>query len=290
MKYPDRKGHAPSKVIPLSRHIFDQIRLFIRDKTGIYFQDNKQYLLQSRLKTRLTQLNMDSFDAYYEYLNHPANRAELGRMISAITINETYFFRSQEQFNSIQNTVLPRLIEQKQDVPDPVIKIWSTACSTGDEPYTLALIVNHYFRKRYPRYHFEILASDIDADVIAKAQKGLYSTYAVRNIPPHLLKAYFSKINDVFQISDEIRQMVTFKKINLSDRLEMIRIHGIDLAICANVLIYFPGEIRENVVNSIYNCLNTSGYFMVGFSETLFGIDHPFTPLRDGKNTTYQKL
>ena len=289
MKYPDREGNAPGKVIPLSGHLFDKIRLLIRDKTGIYFQDNKQYLLQSRLKTRLTQLNLDSFESYFEYLSHPANKAEFGRMVSAITINETYFFRSQEQFNIIQNTILPRLIEHKQETPNPVIKIWSTACSTGDEPYTLALIINHYFKKRYPKYRFEILASDIDTDIIAKAKRGLYSAYAVRNIPSFLLNAYFSKNNETFQISDEIRQMVTFKKINLSDRLEMIRIHGVDLAICANVLIYFPSDIRQNVVNSIYNCLNSSGYFMVGFSETLFGINHPFMQLRDGKNTTYQK-
>ena len=289
MKYPDREGNAPGKVIPLSTHIFDQIRLYIRNKTGIYFQDNKQYLLQSRLKTRLLALQLDSFEAYYDYLQHPANQTEFGKMVSAITINETYFFRSQEQFNTIQNTILPRLIEQKKGDRHPMIRIWSTACSTGDEPYTLALILKHKFMKQYPGYRFEILASDIDTDIIEKAKKGIYSAYAVRNIPPFLLDTHFTRDNDTFHISDQIKQLVTFRKINLSDRLEMIRIQGIDLAICANVLIYFPREVRQNVVNSIYNCLNARGYFMVGFSETLFGIEHPFTPLREGKNTTYQK-
>ena len=290
MKYADREGSTSGKIIPLSRHVFDQIRSFIKDKTGIYFQDNKQYLLQSRLKVRLLDLKLADYEQYYQYLISPANHSEFAKMVSAITINETYFFRSQDQFTSIQNRIIPMLLLQKQDVPHPVIRIWSTACSTGDEPYTLALILKNRFEKQKPNVRFEILASDIDSDILARAKRGLYSAYSVRNIPSQLLERYFIKTDEGFQISDEIRKMVTFRRINLSDRLEMIRIQGIDLAICANVLIYFPQEIRQNVVNSIYNCLNAGGYFMVGFSETLFGIEHPFTLSREGKNTTYQKL
>jgi len=210
-------------------------------------------------------------------------------MVSAITINETYFFRSEEQFNIIQKSILPRIIKQKENKPHPRIRIWSTACSGGDEPYSLAIILQHHFIKKYPHIQFEILASDIDPEIIQKAKRGVYNTYSIRNIPGHFLEAYFERHGDTYKIKAEIAQLVDFKKINLADPMEMIRVHSVDLAICANVLIYFPGQVRQRVVSAIYNSLNTQGFFMVGFSETLFGIEHQFQKTRDGKSMTYQK-
>ena len=210
-------------------------------------------------------------------------------MVSAITINETYFFRSPEHFNLIQNSILPQLILQKKDKPNPKIRLWSTACSAGDEPYTLAILLHHYFVNRYPNIRFEILASDIDPIILSKAKKGLYNTYSIRNIPANLLEKYFIGQGDQYQIKPEIASMVEFKRINLSDRIGMMGVHSVDLAICANVLIYFPKHIRQNVVTSIYNSLNKTGFLLIGFSETLFGIEHQFNQTRDGKSITYQK-
>ena len=210
-------------------------------------------------------------------------------MVSAITINETYFFRSQEQYSIIRNSILPQLIAQKKDKTNPRIRIWSTACSAGDEAYTLSIILDKFFVRKYPDIRFEILASDIDPNILAKAKKGIYNAYSIRNVPTNLLEKYFTKAGDEYEIKPALTKLVTFKRINLSDRMEMMGIHGIDLAICANVLIYFPKHIRQRVVTSIYNSLNNEGFFMVGFSETLFGIDHQFQQTRDGKSITYQK-
>ena len=210
-------------------------------------------------------------------------------MVSAITINETYFFRSEEHFNLIQKSILPQIIKQKESTPHPKIRLWSTACSGGDEPYTLAIILQHYFVNKYPHIQFEILASDIDPEIIQKAKTGVYNTYSIRNVPKHLLEKYFEQQGDLYNIKAEITQYVDFKKINLADPMEMMRVHSVDLAICANVLIYFPNQVRQKVVSAIYNSLNPQGFFMVGFSETLFGIEHQFQKARDGKSMTYQK-
>lgn len=289
MKYLDRKSHSPAKTPPLSREVFDDVRDYILERTGIYFQDNKLYLLQSRLNTRLKDLGLPSYEDYFDFLTSPRNKDEFTRMVSAITINETYFFRSPDHFNLIQNSLLPKLIAQKQNKTNPRIRLWSTACSGGDEPYTLALILHHFFVHRYPKIRFEVIASDIDPEILNKAQKGLYNTYSIRNVPRILLDKYFIKQGEDYKIKQEVTRLVSFKRINLSDRMSMIGINNIDLAICANVLIYFPKHIRQNVITSIYNSLNTQGFFMVGFSETLFGINHQFQQIRDGKSITYQK-
>lgn len=289
MKYPDRQSHAPGDVIPLSSRLFEQLRDYILKRTGIFFQDNKHYLLQSRLNARLKALKLHAYEDYYAYITSPAGRGEFTRMVSAITINETYFFRSEEHFNIIQKSILPRIIKLKENKPHSKIRIWSTACSGGDEPYTLAIILQHHFIKKYPHIQFEILASDIDPDIIQKAKKGIYNTYAIRNVPKLLLEKYFEQQGDLYKIKAEIAQHVRFKKINLADPMEMMGVHSVDLAICANVLIYFPNQVRQKVVSAIYNSLNAQGYFMVGFSETLFGIEHQFQKTRDGKSMTYQK-
>ena len=291
MKYSDRKSHSPNKTVPLSRQEFDQIRDYILQKTGIYFQDNKLYLLQSRLMPRLGELGLYSYEDYYSLLTASGHPEEFQKMVSAITINETYFFRSSAQFNLIESSILPQLIKQKQEqnAANPKIRLWSAACSAGDEPYTLSIILQHNFLHRYPNIQFEVLASDIDPVILARAKQGIYNAYSIRNIPPPLLKKYFIQRGDQFQIKQEIAERVEFRRINLADRIEMMSMHNIDLAICANVLIYFPTKIRQQVVSSIYNSLSPQGFFMVGFSETLFGIDHKFTQVRNGKSMTYQK-
>lgn len=269
--------------------MFEKLRDFILDKTGIYFQDNKLYLLQSRLNARLKDLSLNKYEDYYLYLTSAYGKEEFIKMVSAITINETYFYRSQEQFSIIQNSILPQLIAQKKDKPNPRIRIWSAACSAGDEPYSLSIILDKFFIHKYPNIEFEILASDIDPIVLAKAKKGIYNSYSIRNVPKNLLEKYFTKLGDEYQLKPEIASMVNFKRINLSDRMGLMGIHGIDLAMCANVLIYFPKHIRQRIVTSIYNSLSKKGFFMVGFSETLFGIEHQFQQTRDGKSITYQK-
>lgn len=288
MKYSDRHSLSPGNNEPLSPKVFDLLRNYIHDKTGIYFHDNKQYLLQSRLKQRLRELNLASYEEYYKFVCSPINRQELIKMVNAVTINETCFFRSTEQFELIRTHILPQLIALRKD-QQPKIHIWSTACSTGDEPYTLAIIIKEHFAYRYPDIQFLITATDIDSEALAAAKAGLFKSYATRYIPPAILKKYFSPEGNAHRINDGIKQLVDFKLINLSDRTEMMRIHNVDLTLCANVLVYFPSETKEKVVKSIFKSTRKSGFFMVGHSETLFGLEHDFARTRIGKTIFYQK-
>lgn len=245
--------------------------------------------MQSRLAPRLADLKLHSFEDYYSYLTASNDTAEFTRMVTAITINETYFFRSEQHFEHIQYSILPQLIKQKKQTSNPRIRLWSAACSAGDEPYTLAIILHHHFIQHNPDIRFEIIASDIDPEILSKAKRGRYNTYSIRNIPDPLLEKYFTRHGEEYQLKKTLADLVTFRRINLTDSFEMMSVTNIDLAICANVLIYFPKEIRQKVVTSIYNSLNAQSFFMVGFSETLFGIEHQFKQVREGKSITFQK-
>ena len=246
-------------------------------------------MLQSRLIQRVRDLGFQSYEDYFDYLFQARDSGEFASMVNAVTINETFFFRTQDQFDLIKNALLPRLIERSKPPEKKTIRIWSAACSTGDEPYSLAILLKELFIQRFPHITFEIFASDIDSDILSRARRGAYSAYAIRHVPPQLLQKYFSENNEHYQLNESIRSMVQFKQINLADRMAMMRMNGIDLAICANVLIYFPKPIKENVVHSIYNALNPGGLFIIGISETLFGINHPFTLLKEGKSVVYCK-
>lgn len=288
MKYSDRHSLSPGHNEPLGPKVFDLLRNYIHKKTGIYFHDNKQYLLQSRLKPRLCELGLSSFEDYYDFLSRSINRDEIYKMVSAVTINETHFFRSTEQFELIKTHLLPQLIASHRQHHGN-IHIWSAACSTGDEPYTLAIIIKEHFEQRYPNIRFRITATDIDSDALDAAKVGLFRNYSTRYIHPQLLKKYFTSEGNVYRINDSIKQLVDFKLINLSDRTEMMRIHNVDLTLCANVLIYFPAETKKKVVKSIYKSMQSGSIFMVGHSETLFGLDHDFTQVRLGNTVFYQK-
>ena len=289
MKYSDRHSLSPGNNEPLSPKVFDLLRNYIHEKTGIYFHDNKQYLLQSRLKPRLRELNLSSYEDYYKFLRSPNKRQEFFKMVNAVTINETFFFRSSEQFELIETHILPQLIALHGH-RRAKIHIWSAACSTGDEPYTLAIIIKEYFAHRYPNIQFQITATDIDSEALAAAKAGLFKSYATRYIHPFILKKYFTPEGSAHRINDSIKQLVDFKLINLSDRTEMMRIHNVDLTLCANVLVYFPSEMKERVVKSIFKATRKGGFFMVGHAETLFGLEHDFTQARIGKAIFYQKI
>lgn len=289
MKYSDRHSLSPGNNEPLSPKVFDLLRNYIHEKTGIYFHDNKLYLLQSRLKPRLLELNLSSYEDYYHYLCSPINRQELVKMVNAVTINETCFFRSSEQFELIKTHILPKLIAEHRH-QRAKIHIWSAACSTGDEPYTLAIIIKEYFAQRYPNIRFQITATDIDSEALDAARMGLFKSSATRYIHPLLLKKYFMAEGNAHRINDSVKELVDFKLVNLNDRTEMMRIHNVDLTLCANVLVYFPSETKERVVKSIFKAMRKGGFFMVGHAETLFGLEHDFTQARIGKAIFYQKI
>ncbi len=247
--------------------LFVQWRQFIYEKTGIYFQDNKKYLLESRLMRRLLHLKMND---YYEYLqfiqNSQQGKYELKYLYDTITINETFFFRNQAQLEALVLKVLPEIINQKRNTNHNKIKIWSAAVSSGEEAYSIAMMINDFVAHKFPDIEFDIIGTDLSNTALEAAVKGIYSEYSVRNVPIQFLKRYFKKIDNYYEISPAIKAMVDFKHLNLYDDISILAIGCIDVIFCANVLIYFDQNSKIKVVNNLYRSLNKNGYLFIGYS------------------------
>jgi chemotaxis protein methyltransferase CheR len=263
---------------------FQQLRELIYQTTGIFFQENKRYLLESRVGRRLAELRLPNARAYVHLLKNGKGSEEFRRLINAITINETFFFRAPAQLEVIANHLTPEWLQLKRP-----IRIWSAGCSSGEEPYTIALFVRHNLLPRYPYLRFEIIGTDINTEVLQQAQEGLYGAYAVRSLPSEYLQRYFLQEGDRYRLKPEIRQMVQFRVLNLVDPLAMQAMRDFDLIVCANVLIYFDDNMKRRVVQAFYRSLVPGGYLFIGFSETLYGISQAFHPVRFGKTIVYRK-
>lgn len=287
---------APTPASPAARasmpaQVFEALRRLVYDETGIFFQDNKQYLLESRVGRRMRELGLESYDQYLALVRRgTAAVPELTQLFNCVTINETYFFRNTAQFEVIENDLLPALAAAREQSGTRRVRIWSAACSTGDEPYTLAMLIRERLAPRFPSVRFEIVGTDLNTDVLATAQRGHFGEYAVRNVPQPFLRKYFRQDGDTYVLDDAIRQMVTFRSLNLSDRRGMQAMRGFDVILCANVLIYFDDASKQQVVAGLYNSLSPDGYLLVGFSETLYGVTQAFRPVRYSKTIAYQKV
>ncbi len=277
----------------LSDATFHELRAFIYERTGLYFRDNKRYLLENRLGRRLAALGLPDFEAYLALLRGAGARAEADALFNAVTINETYFFRHADQHALFVGHLLPELIEERLRRGQRRVRLWSAACSTGDEPYTLALLIRETLRTRYPHVAFEILGTDLNTDVLAHARRGFFSSYAVRNVPPALLRQYFQAHGDgpnrTYELDRRVRSMVTFQTLNLVDPAGMARMRDVDAAFCANVLIYFDDEAKRQVAGHLYHALRDGGYLFVGVSETLYGVTQSFQPTRFAQAVAYRK-
>lgn len=274
----------------LSSESFEKWRQFIYKSCGIYFQDNKKYLLESRLLKRLNVLKINSYEEYFNYINiGPRKSREMQELFEAITINETYFFRNQPQQDALIQKIIPELIQAKYNSPSKKIRIWSAASSSGEEAYSIAMVINEFIKPRFPMFAFEIVGTDISKEMLEKARNGLYNDYAIKNLPINFLKKYFSRTARGFEISNEIKKYASFMELNLYDDFKMKTMTNFDVIICANVLIYFDVKSKIKVVNHLYNNLNKGGYLFIGYSETLHGISQAFKITSFPKTIGYKK-
>lgn len=279
---------SSAKLPEMTQQQFEQWRKFIYDKTGIYFQDNKKYLLESRLLKRISYLKLNNFDEYYKLLNSGLNKGELRYFYDTITINETFFFRNTGQLDALVQKVIPEII-QNSNGSKKKIRIWSAACSSGEEAYSVAIMLNEFIKPKFPDLSFEIVGTDINQTVLDTAVRGIYGDYAIRNMPMPYLKKYFKQIDGMYEINIEIKSMATFKYANLFDQNDMMYLTNFDVIFCANVLIYFDTNSKIKVVNQLYKALNKGGYLFIGFSETLHGISKAFTVVSFPKTVGYKK-
>lgn len=274
----------------MSPKMYEIWRKYIYESCGIYFQDNKKYLLESRLQKRINFLGLGSFEDYFNYVNDAIKGAsEKKYLYEAITINETFFFRNQPQFDAMINNIFPDLIQRKRAAGQKKIRIWSAASSSGEEAYTIAILIRDIVKPKYPDFEFEIVGTDINTAVVETAKKGLYKEYSIRQTPPYYLKKYFHRVENGFQLSNEVMGLANFKIMNLYDDYAMKSMFNFDLVMCANVLIYFDFESKVKVVSKLYDALNAGGYLFIGYSETLHGISKAFKLVSFPKTIGYKK-
>lgn len=268
---------------------FVLIRDFIHEKSGIFFAENKKYLIKNRLAKRMAALGMKSYKDYFYHVKYDTTQREFNELMNLVTTNETSFFRNEPQLLSFSEEVLPLLTEEKEmGSRHKTLRIWSAGCSTGEEPYTLAIMILEKL-KTLVSWTVEIIANDISEQVLHKARLGEYSGMTLRNVEPDMLSRYFSKEGDTYRINPEVKSLVKFAQMNLNDQRMFSLNRDVDVIFCRNVMIYFSNEVRKGIVRGFYNSLRPGGYFYIGHSETLHGVSKAFKLVYFKNALVYQK-
>ena len=259
----------------LSQTDFEAIRDFVHRKSGLWFPDNKKYLVENRLRKRMDELGLVNCRDYLYRIKYDTEMQEFNTFMDLITINETSFFRNNPQLTTFRDTVLPKIIERIGENGFKKLKIWSAGCSTGEEPYTLGIIL-HECLPNIQDWKIEIIANDISQSALQTARKGVYQRNSLRNTDQKFLLKYFELEDDLFRIKDDIRRLVNFKHLNLNDPAQVATVTDCDVIFCRNVMIYFSTEAKKNLVRQFYKSLKPEGYLFIGHSETLHGISRAF--------------
>jgi len=260
----------------LSPESFARFAEFITHELGIKMSDSKMSMVQSRLLRRVRHLQLDGLEQYVDYFFH--NNEEREHFINAITTNKTDFFREAEHFAFLTGTVLPSLLQGTSRHA----KLWSAGCSSGEEPYTLAMVVSE-FARQYPVLDFSLLATDVSTLVLDRARRGVYSEEQVDPIPEALKDRYLLRSKDPAQslvrVIPALRQKISFHRLNFMDESYRVK-QMFDVIFFRNVMIYFDRKTQESVVNKLCQHLVPGGYLFVGHSESLAGMNIPVRRLR----------
>ena len=271
-----------AKSMTKSEDLRDPAYLKIRDViyqiSGIYQPEEKLYLLASRCARRMSAVNAKSPAEYLEYLTDRGNReAELRLLFNEITIGETYMFRSPPQLEALRSVILPQILRAKSAMGFKRLHIWSAGCSTGEEPYTLAMFLLEESEKLLTGWTFDILATDLNDRSLAAAKAGIYGEYALRSTTELLRRKYFRPYDDKqLQATDQLKSLVRFDRVNLSDDSKMTFLKGMDLIFCCNVLIYFDLGSKRKVMQHFFSNLLPGGYLFLGHAESLYQVDDRF--------------
>ncbi|MDN3513932.1 MAG: protein-glutamate O-methyltransferase CheR [Candidatus Brocadia sp.] len=268
---------------------FSLFQRLIYNESGINLTPAKKELLKSRLMKRLRERSLTSFKEYYQYVTEEDTTGEeLVSMLDCISTNLTEFFREAAHFDFLSEEVIPVLLENKRKNRDKKIRIWCAGCSTGEEPYSISMILTEYI-ERLCDLDIKILATDLSTRVLKKAMQGIYVKDQLRGLPLQMLNAYFEKrthhFNDHYQIKDFLRNMIVFRRLNLMDEDFPFKGH-FDFIFCRNVMIYFNKQTQSELVSKFYKYLAPEGYLFIGHSESLAGTETRFRYVRP---TIYQK-
>ncbi len=273
----------------LDDDVFYQIRDIIYQSSGIYLKDQKKYLIETRLSGRLRQLQLNNFQEYLALLKRPDENEELHFLLDSITVNETSFFRNPPQINAFQEVIFPRVVQMARQNGQSRIRIFSAGCSSGEEAYTLAMIIHKHFPEIRKEFTIDIIGVDINREVLQQAIQGRFSKFSIRNLPETYLNEFFKPVGASYQIDERIRNMVKFYKGNISDANQMQKLGQFSIIFCRNVLIYFDRESKKRTLQNLYNMLIPQGYLFIGHSESLHGISQAFKLILLNKAIVYQR-
>jgi chemotaxis protein methyltransferase CheR len=269
---------------------FLAMRDFIYGKTGIFFAESKQYFLENRLSRRLTEVNQASYRDYLEWIQGPAGRDELKQLFIEITTNETSFWRNPPQIEAFQRIVLPEAAALAKSKGSSRLRIWSAACSSGEEPYTLAMICAEARDTLLRGMQVEIVATDISEKVLAMAREGLYGSYTLRNLTPVQIRQHFNQQGpDSFLVKPELQQLISFRNFNLVDYAGYKSLGAFDVIFCRNVLIYFDEAVKGKVIKGFHEVLQPKAFLLVGHSESIHSFNVGFELLHFSKAMGYRK-
>jgi chemotaxis protein methyltransferase CheR len=271
----------------ISDEEFAKFREFFYRKTGIMFDAQKKYFAGRRIIDRMDKLGCATFREYFATIRFEASGDEMQRLVNQMTVNETYFFREDYQLKALVAGILPELAAGRND--GRPIRLWSVPCSSGEEPYSLAI----YILEHWPdadRHDIEILGSDIDSAILAEAATGVYGERSLQRLPPELIRRYFSRVKDRgYRISEDLRRSIDFSQGNVVDPQFMRRFRDVDVIFCRNMLIYFDDRSRRETIEAMYDCLSPGGYICLGHSESMSRISSLFQPRKHADSIVYQK-
>ena len=269
---------------------FIKLRNLIYERTGISYEENKIYYVKKRLHQRMEAGGFERVEDYIRHLKlFDPKGCEFQQLMNLLTVNETYFFREFSQLQVFAESCLQEVIEHKIKTNNRTVKILCAGCSTGEEPYTLGIILREMI-EQFPSWEVFIKAIDIDENVLVAARKGVYDRRSIKDVPPAYLQRYFTALSSGKNgINQDIKDMVVFEHVNLMDRRALRYEEDYDFVFCRNVLIYFDDVSRKQVVDKFYGLLRGGGYIFLGHAESLSRISSAFKIRRLSNHIVYQR-
>lgn len=269
-------------MMTLTEKDFVRLYTYIHKNFGINLSKKKQ-LIEGRLGSTLVSMGYSNFSDYVDFILTKASKNDIDVMLNKLTTNYTFFMRERMHFDYFRDTILPQLVQKKKD---KVLSVWSAGCSTGQEPYTLSIIMKEFLGADAARWDTRVLATDISQNVLTQAQAGIYPAESLKDMPPAWTTKYFRKLSDGrYEVTPELKSNVIYKTFNLMDPIKF-RLQ-FDVIFCRNVMIYFDQPTKDALVNRFYDATSSGGYLLIGHSEAL---NKATTPYKYLMPATYRKI
>ena len=274
--------------MPMTDEEFRLIRDLIYNHSGLFFDNDSKYLLEKRLGKRVTLHSLSGYKDYYHFLRYNRGKdQEISDIMDVLTTNETYFFREAFQLKAFTDEIIPEMLAEKEKKGDRSLRIWSAGCSSGEEPYTIAmLLLEMGFGKGW---RVEIIGADISHRVLQQARKAVYGKSSFRATDEAYIRRYFQEQDGGYKIADKVKELVTISHLNLFDQNRLTLLGRMDIIFCRNVIIYFDQMAKKKVVEVFYRTLREGGYLLLGHSESLMNISTAFVLKHLRNDMVYQK-